>query len=429
MKGIEPIGPPTRSAYQRWTMLGTVAGALFGLLSGWYVGEPMTSVKWMGDLFLNALRFVVVPLVLTAIVVGVSSLGDVRKLGRFGFLTIAYFVVTSACAAALGITLVLFLQPGSGFSANAADASRILDKAGYGFRDFVLSFLGGGPEFRANVFYSLTHVEMLPVVVFSIVFGAAVTTVGPSGQVVVSFFRGLYDVIMALVRGIVAFTPFGVFALVASKIGALGGGAAVVDELAKVGAYTLTVLLGLAIHAFIILPAVLYFVGRRSPLTYVRGMAEALLTAFATASSAATLPLTTRNVIANNGVSERTATFILPVGATLNMDGTTLYEGVAVIFIAQALGVPLTFADVFVVFVLSTLAAMAAAAIPEAGLVTMVMILQALNLPLEGIGLLLSVDWFLDRCRTMVNVWGDSVGAAALDRLHRTTSSVRLEAV
>jgi Na+/H+-dicarboxylate symporter len=157
-------------------------------------------------------------------------------------------------------------------------------------------------------------------------------------------------------------------------------------------------------------------------------MSEALVTAFSTASSAATLPITTRDVIQNN-VNERTATFVLPVGSTVNMNGTALYEGVAVIFIAQALGIPLGIQDILVVLVLATLAAMAAAAVPEAGLVTMVIILQALNLPLDAIGMLLAVDWLLDRCRTTVNVWGDSVGAVILDRYNRPPPVLKFEAI
>lgn len=412
-----------------WTTLGTLSGAILGIWVGWKFGESALLFRWMGDLFLNALKFVVVPLILSAMIVGISSLGDVRRLGRFGGWTVGYFIATSAVAALIGISLVLFFQPGNGFVSGVTDVpKRIFAKADYGLRDFVLSFLGGGEEHRANIFYSLANMEMLPVVVFSVSFGVVLTLLGETGQPVIAFFRGFYEAIMKIVQGIIFFTPLGVFGLVATKVGMTGGGEVLMSEIGKLGAYCGTVLTGLFLHGFVILPLFLFFLARRNPVHYAKGMTEALLTAFSTASSAATLPVTTKNVTVNNRVSDRSAMLVLPVGATLNMDGTTLYEGVAVIFIAQTLGIPLALSDVFVVFLLSTLAAMAAAAIPEAGLVTMVIILRALNLPLESIGLLLSIDWFLDRCRTTVNVWGDSVGAAVLDRIGRS-SSIRLEAV
>jgi len=414
---------------KHWTTLGTFAGAVLGLIMGWSLGSTMLSVQWMGDLFLNALKFLVVPLIVCAMVVGISGLGDVRKLGRFGGFTLLYFISTTLISVGIGMCLVLILTPGVGMIVgDSAVPDRILEKSGFGFGDFILNFLGGGKTHKANIFYSLTHMEMLPIVLFSLVFGAVLTTIGENGKPILSVFRGAYDAIMKIIHFVIMFAPFGVFGLVASKVGGLGGGEAVMAELAKVAKYTGTVLMGLFIHGFIVLPAILFFVGRRNPLAYAKGMAEALLTALSTASSAATLPLTTRNLIVNNKVSERSATFVLPVGATMNMDGTALYEGVAVIFIAQALGHDLGLTQLLLVFVMSTLAAMAAAAIPEAGLVTMVVILQALNLPIEAIGLLLAVDWFLDRCRTTVNVWGDAVGTAVMDRLGRGGGRVRLQA-
>lgn len=422
-----------KNGMRAWSAFGTVIGACLGLALGWFFGPKMEAVKWIGDLFLGALKFVLLPLVMSALVVGVSGLGDVRKLGKFGGLTIAYFLITTAIAVGLGLLLVILIQPGVGFTVSEAvipDQFKV--GSGYSFGDFILSFLGGGdpggPN-KTNIFYSLTHMEMLPVILFSLVLGAVLTTLGEKGKPVLGFFQGLYEALMKIILGIIWFAPIGVFGLVASKLGGLGGGEMILRELGKVGMYTGTVLLGLFIHGFIVLPLILHMVGKRSPVAFFRGMIQALVTAFSTGSSAATLPLTTQNVISNNEVSERSANFVLPIGATVNMNGTALYEGVAVVFIAQALGIQLTVGQIFLILILATFAAIAAAAIPEAGLVTMVMILQAVHLPIEAIGMLLAVDWFLDRCRTTINVWGDTVGAAVMDRFQRVVAAVKLEAV
>jgi Na+/H+-dicarboxylate symporter len=197
----------------------------------------------------------------------------------------------------------------------------------------------------------------------------------------------------------------------------VGGGVAFAGELAKVGKYSLTVLVGLGAHGVIVLPLLLLLVARRNPWLYARNMGQALTTAFSTASSSATLPVTMECVEEKNGVSPASGDLVLPVGATINMDGTALYEAVAAIFIAQSYGIPLGFGDQLIIFFTATLAAVGAAGIPEAGLVTMVLVLQSVGLPLEGIGAILAVDWFLDRFRTTVNVWGDAVGAAVVERV------------
>jgi Na+/H+-dicarboxylate symporter len=209
--------------------------------------------------------------------------------------------------------------------------------------------------------------------------------------------------------------PLGVFGLVVGRLAEVGGGGALFEELTRLGWYAVTVVTGLLLHAVIVLPIILLVFTGRSPLGYASGMVQALLTAFSTASSSATLPTTLECVEKNNKVSPRSASFVLPLGATINMDGTALYEAVAVVFIAQVYGVTMGPAMLTIVFLTATLAAVGAAGIPEAGLVTMVIVLNATGLPLEGIAVLLSIDWLLDRFRTTVNVWGDAVGAAVID--------------
>jgi Na+/H+-dicarboxylate symporter len=228
-------------------------------------------------------------------------------------------------------------------------------------------------------------------------------------------FEGVFGAIMKLVHLVMWIGPIGVFGLVAGRLGNAGGSEGIVALLVGLGLFTITVLVGLAIHAVIILGLILHVAGRRSPFVYARVLATALTSAFATASSSATLPLTMEGV-ERAGVSGRSSRFVLPVGATVNMDGSALYEAVAAVFIAQAWGIELSLGALVALFVVATVSAIGAAGIPEAGLVTMVVVLQAVGLPLEGLGLLLAIDWLIDRFRTAVNVWGDAVGAAVVDR-------------
>jgi Na+/H+-dicarboxylate symporter len=264
-----------------------------------------------------------------------------------------------------------------------------------------------------NLVASAASTELLPLIVFSLLFAAALTTVGESGRPVISFFEGLNQVMMKLVIWIMYFAPVGIFALVAARLGKAGGGGAFLAELQAVAWYVATVLIGLTIH-FLALYAVLMLFARRG-FGFLKTMSRALLTAFGTASSAATLP-TTMECAIETGVDRRAIKFVLPIGTTINMDGTALYEAAAVMFIAQAYGMHMDVAQQMIIFVTATLAAIGAASIPQAGLVTMILVLTAVNLPLEGIGLILAVDWFLDRFRTAVNVWGDSVGSAVISR-------------
>lgn len=246
---------------------------------------------------------------------------------------------------------------------------------------------------------------------------------GERGRPVLSFFEAANEAIMKMVHIIMYLRPIGIFALISYRLGQAGGGAMFWAELARLMKCALTVVAGLLFHGVVVLPALLLALTRRNPARYAINMGNALTTAFSTASSSATLPITMECVEEKNGVSNRSAAFVLPLGATINMDGTALYEAVAAIFIAQAYGITLLFPQQVVIFLTATLAAIGAAGIPEAGLVTMVIVLKSVGLPLEGIGLLLSIDWFLDRCRTTVNVWGDAVGVAIIDRLDSTSPS------
>jgi len=369
----------------------------------------MQSIDFLGDLFLNALRMIVVPIVIFSMIVGVSSLGDIRRVGRVGLKTLLYYFATTAIAVIIGLICVNIINPGVGVSISS-EALPAASAAGMTIKDLILSFV------HPNIFAAMTEAKMLPLIVFSLVFGGVLTTMGSRGEKLLSLCSILNDAVIKFVGLVLWFAPIGVFALVAAKLGKSGGGDAFLVEVMKVGKYSATVLIGLAIHGFIILPLILMALGKRSPIKYVWGMMQALVTAFSTSSSAVTLPVTLECTKDENGVNGAAADFVLPIGATINMDGTALYEAVAAMFIAQSYGIELSILQQFIIFITATLASIGAAGIPQAGLVTMVIVLESVGLPLEGIGVILAVDWFLDRCRTTVNVWGDSVGAAVIAR-------------
>jgi Na+/H+-dicarboxylate symporter len=385
-----------------------IVGIVAGGLSGFLWGETMLSVKWLGDLFLTMLKMLIVPLVAASVITGVAGLGDVRKLGRMGGYSVTYYLCTTLIAVSIGLMMANLWQPGVGVSLGPDLAAPRPMSGDIGVTDLILSLV------HPNIIAAAADMKLLPIIVFCIVFAAALSTLGERGKPVIAFFEGLNDGMMKLVEWIMWLAPLGVFALIASRLGSAGGGEAFLGQLAGLAKYAAAVISGLLTHAAV-LCLVLAVLARKHLGTYVKHMAAALLTAFSTASSSATLPLTMEGVKLA-GVDEKARRFVLPLGATINMDGTALYEAVAVLFIAQAYGIDLSFGQQMVVLLTATMAAIGAAGIPEAGLVTMVIVLEAVGLPLEGIGLLLAIDWFLDRCRTTINVFGDSVGAAVVGR-------------
>ena len=389
-----------------------ITGILLGIFCGWVFGKSMESVGWLGEMFLDSLKMLVVPLIISSMIVGISGLGDIRKVGKTGLITLTFFMATTGIAVGIGLVMVNVLEPGAAVEMTENKIpEHVADKKAIGITDILKSFVS------PNLIHSMANMEILPLILFSLVFGAVLTTLGEPGKQAIAFFDTVNTAIMKIVHLIMYFAPIGVFALIASKLGAAGGGDLFLTELAKIGKYAWTVILALLIHGVLVLPVILYFVTGRNPLIYFKNLTPALTTSFSTASSSATLPVTIECAEENNQVSRKASLFVLPLGATVNMNGTALYEAVAVMFIAQMMGIEMGFAEQMIVLITATLAGIGAAGIPEAGLVTMVMVLQAVGLPLEGIGMLLSIDWFLDRCRTTLNVWGDSVGAAVVDTL------------
>lgn len=377
-----------------------ILGIVLGFFVGLIFGDAIMFLQPIGDLFIKLLKMIIVPLIIASVIMGVAEIGDIRKLGRLGGKTVLYYVSTTGLAVVLGIIMVNVMRPGVGVNLafeQSPDASP---------PSLIDTFMGIVP---ANPFEAIVNMDMLPIIFFSILVGVVLTTIGKKAEPMVKFFDSLNAVMMKMTHWIMELAPYGVFALMAVIVAETGGD--VIVDLAK---YMATVLIGLLIHGLIVLPLILKIIGKGDPFQFAKDMSSALATAFSTSSSSATLPVTMESIEENAGVDNTVSSFVLPLGATINMDGTALYEAVAAIFIAQAYGIDLTLGQQFLVIITATLAAIGAAGIPSAGLITMIIVLNQVNLPLEGIGLITAVDRILDMVRTTVNVWGDSVGARTI---------------
>jgi len=380
---------------------------VLGFVFGFYLPEVTRHVEWMGTLFLRALRMIIVPLIFSSIVLGVAGIGSGKNLGRMGLKTISYYFFTSLFAILTGLILVTIIKPGIGADLGLMETVEGLPAHVQTFGQTLLNII------PVNIIESLSQGDFLSIIFFAIIFGFFATQLVPGQkETVVNLASAVFEVMMKITLFVIRFAPFGVFGIVAGLVADQAENLAGV--LGSLGVYMLTVILGLAFHGFITLPLIIKFLGRISPLQHARNMSVPLLTAFSTASSSATLPLTMQAVESNSGVSKSTSSFVLPLGATVNMDGTALYQCVSALFIAQAYGIELTIAQQFIVVVTALLASIGAAGIPMAGLVIITIILSAVGLPLEGVGLLLAVDRILDPLRTTINVWGDTVGAVVI---------------
>ncbi|WP_175579293.1 dicarboxylate/amino acid:cation symporter [Maribellus luteus] len=392
---------------------------LLSVLFGYYVPEGIKYTAWMGDIFLTALKMVIVPLILSSIISGVTSMGNGKNLGRLGGKTILYYVSTSTLAIFTGLILVNVIRPGvgieMGFSQTVEDLS---EKAG-SVNDILMRIV------PANIFESMAKGDILPIIFFAIIFGVFITKVNDKyKESLTTFFEAVFEVMMKMTMFIIQFTPLGIFGIVSREVARNAENLA--DIAGGMAVYMLTVVLALAIHAFVTLPLIVRFIAKAKPFLHLKNMATPLLTAFSTASSSATLPLSMEAVEHKSGVSNKITSFTLPLGATVNMDGTALYECVAAMFIAQVYGIDLSFVEQLLIVVTALLASIGAAGIPMAGLVMLTVILTAAGLPLEGIGLILAVDLPLDMMRTTINVWSDSCGAVTVARSENEETNVAL---
>ena len=383
-----------------------------GIGAGVIGGEPLAdNVEWLGQLFMRLLRMVIVPLVFTSIVAGVASVGSGRAVGRLFSKTLGYYVLTSMLAITTGLILVNLFRPGEKTDVASAIQADMPDiRTPSSPVDILMDIV------PANVFEAAAGSQMLAVIFFSIILGLAIVGLPEKPQTTLrNFFDAAFQAMMKITTGVIMTAPLGVFGLIATLVGRTG-----FETFGALGLYMFVLALGLTIHLFVALPMVLFFLGRINPIIHFRNMIEPLVTAFSTASSGATLPVTMRTVETRVGVSSRVSSFTLPMGATINMDGTALYECLGAIFIAQALGVSLGFTDQVVVVFTALLASIGAAAIPSAGLVVIFIVLEAVGLTGAGpafiVGAMLAIDRPLDMFRTAVNVYSDSCGAAIIAR-------------
>ncbi len=371
----------------------------------------------LGTVFLRSLQMVVVPLIVCSLITGVSAMGDLNRLGKVGVRTFAYYVATSLLAITTGIFMVNLIQPGQG-------ADLLASNGGHGTAAALPKVVEADRSMGAILWDQLLRMipqnpiaaasdgDMLPIIFFSLLLGVFIgLTGGESGQLLRRFFRAGFDVMMRMTLFVIRIAPIGVFGFMLDAAADKG-----LSVFASLAWYMVTVFSALCVHALVTLPLLILLMGRRSPFGFAKDMAPALLTAFSTASSNATLPLTMTCIESRAGVQQRISSFVLPLGATVNMDGTALYEAVAVLFIAQAFGMDLTLAQQVVVAFTALLASIGAAGIPHAGTVMMVVVLHAVGLPASAVGLVLAVDRWLDMCRTAVNVWSDSTAAAVIQR-------------
>lgn len=397
-------------------VLAIVIGKLTGMDTQIFGIRFYNIYEFFGTLFLNALKMIIVPLIVSSIVVGISGIGKGEGVGRLGAKTIGFYAVSSLLAILVGLMVVNIIEPGRSNGlpvgeqlALDVETDQVLEQiSGRGLADIAQIFIRMVPT---NIVSAAAEGQMLGLIVFSILFGFFMLRIKVRySEALIDLANGVYETMMLITLFVMRFAPIGVFALVAKTVAATGFAAFM-----PLMWFFISVILALAIHIFVIYPLILNYFGV-SPFRHFQAMMPALLTAFSTASSSATLPLTLRAVEENAGVSNRTSSFVLPLGATVNMDGTALYECVAAMFLAQAYGIELGLATQFTIVLIALLTSIGVAGIPAASLVAITIILTAIGLPIEAVGLILVTDRILDMCRTSVNIFGDSCAAVVIAR-------------
>lgn len=414
------MGAVTDKNMTKMIMFALFSGVILGLIL-FYTGhgDMAEYIKPLGDIFIKFLKMMIIPLVMSSIFVAMVNLGTPEELGSIGLKALIYYFTTTVIAVAIGLIVVNIINPGIGVDIGSVGAekmshaltAKLSGSAETGLLKTILGVITNA--IPTNPFHAMANSVILQVIFFSLMFGITALFYKEEAEPFVKFMKSLESLSMGLTHGLMKFAPYGIFALMLHVIATTGFGA--ISALAK---YMLTVIVGLTLH-FIVLLLIGVVRTRMNPIFILKGVIQSILTAFSTASSAATLPITMANVEDNLGVNKKTAQFILPLGATVNMDGTALYESIAVIFIGQAYGLDISIGQQMIIFMTASVAAIGAAAIPGAGLVTMSIVLSAVGFPLEGIGLILAVDRVLDMFRTSVNVFGDCIGTIVIDSFNK----------
>merc|ERR1719342_1546785 len=440
------------------TMGGVIGGVIFGLIlrnckETWSEREVMY-VSYVGEIFLRMLKALILPLIVPSLITAVGSL-DMSLSGRVGGRAVGYYLGTTLLAVVLGIILVVTIHPGQAGqdkgdgSLNSRDVTTpdtlmdlirqlvppnliqatmqqyrtalikpdCIDDVCSPYNDTLGQFRDPNNTLTWKFKGEWTNgSNILGLVFFAIIMGIALAKIGEKGKPLLAFFTSLADAMMCITTWVINLAPVGVFFLIGGQVlGTKDFG----HVLSQLGWYFSTVLLGLFVHGFVVLPLVFTVVTRTLPFKFIANMTNAITTAFGTASSSATLPVTINLLETKNNVDPRVCRFVLPIGATINMDGTALYEAVAAIFIAQVNGMALSIGQIIAISITATAASIGAAGIPQAGLVTMVMVLETVGLPPQDVTIILAVDWLLDRFRTAINAMGDSIGAGIVNHLSK----------
>ena len=385
-------------------LMGLILGAIAGLVAG---PDNLGLIKkWIapiGTLFINLIKMIIVPLVFASLVVGAASLGDVKKLGRIGIKTMIFYLGTTAVAVIIGIAMSLALNPGIGLKLPIDAVYK--GKEAPSIMDVLVNMVPSNP------IKAMETGDMLQIIVFALFVGIGITLVGQRAKIVESFFDGFAEVTYKIVNIIMSVAPYGVFALIMPVVAA--NGPKILIPLASVIA---AVYIGCILHMGLVYTSAISILGRMSPVKFFKGLLPAQLIAFSTCSSAATLPVNMKCTQENLGVSKEVSSFVLPLGATINMDGTAIYQGVCALFVAQVYGIDLTLSQMLIIVLTGTLASIGTAGVPGAGLIMLTLTLQSVNLPIEGIALIAGIDRILDMIRTTVNITGDAVAAVYIQR-------------
>lgn len=385
-------------------LIGLVLGVVAGLIAG--PGSAPLLKVWVapvGTLFINLIKMIIVPVVLASLIVGAASLGDVKKLGRVGAKIMTFYLLTTAFAVSFGLMLGVLMQPGKGLVIPAG--AKAAAKAAPPLMDVLVNIV------PTNAFQAMAKADMLQVIVFAIFIGIGITMVGERAKPVEAFFDGFAEVTYKIIDAIMKLAPIGVFALIMPVVAV--NGPKVLLPLATVIA---AVYIGCILHMVVVYSGAVSLIGGISPMRFFKGIFPAMLVAFSTCSSSATLPVNMKCTQENLGVKKDIASFCLPLGATVNMDGTALYQGVCALFVAQIYGIDLNMGQYITIILTGTLASIGTAGVPGAGLIMLTLVLQSVGLPLEGIALVAGIDRVLDMIRTTVNITGDAAGCVVISK-------------
>jgi len=383
-------------------LLGAVVGVAvnYGLPSGYFKDTILINGIFyvIGNGFIRLMQMLVIPLVMCSLICGAMAIGDTKTLGKVGVKTLGFYLVTTALAVAIALTIGLLVHPGLGLNIDIVETSQVAVSESTSFADTLLNII---PK---NVFASMANGDMLPIIVFSVFVGILLAKLGSQAKTVSNFFAQFNDIMMEMTMAVMGLAPVGVFCMIAKTFSTIG-----FDAFLPMIKYMLSVIAALAIQCFIIYQVLLFLLTRLNPTKFIRKFFPVMQFAFSTSTSNATIPLSIDTLDHKMGVSRKISSFTIPLGATINMDGTAIMQGVAVVFVAEAYGYQLTPTMLLTVIATATLASIGTAGVPSVGLVTLAMVLTSVGLPTEGIALIMGIDRILDMLRTAVNITGDAV--------------------